>query len=236
MPPRNKNLTAHQLSSKLQYSPQGVPSFLRNLQAQVGGQLSAQRYGGAGDDEEPTIANQEEEDYDDGNVYNPDWDKGDSGDGRPPIPSRPPVPTRPPIPTRPGESSKPHGGRNGTPSEDEEDSGDEKPQIVVLKEGKHLSAREVEREKRRAQGLSDDEDDECSEKPSDEPPTKAKQSKTKSKTFSDPHVSTGAKPKVKRKIISEDVSKTGKEKNSEKPKKKKQKKETKLLSFGDGDD
>ncbi|KDN45327.1 hypothetical protein RSAG8_04914, partial [Rhizoctonia solani AG-8 WAC10335] len=33
MPPRSKDPTAHQLSSRLQYS-QGVPSFLRQLQAQ----------------------------------------------------------------------------------------------------------------------------------------------------------------------------------------------------------
>ncbi|CAE6479635.1 unnamed protein product [Rhizoctonia solani] len=230
MPPRSKDPTPHQLSSRLQYS-QGVPSFLRQLQAQVGGQLSSQRFGRGDDDEEPEIADE------DGNVYNPDWDKGESADGRPPIPSRPPVPSRPPIPTRPGGSEKPHGGRNGTPSEDEEDSGDEKPQIVVLKEGKHLSAKEVEREKRRGQGLSDEDEPESSEKPSGEYLVKVKQFKMKSQTFSDPHVSTGAKPKAKRKIVGEDVGSQGnKNKGLDKPKKKKQKKETKLLSFGDGED
>ncbi|CAE6473893.1 unnamed protein product [Rhizoctonia solani] len=228
MPPRNKGPTPHQLSSRLQYS-QGVPSFLRQLQAQVGGQLSSQRFG-QGDDEEPEIANMPSEE-EDGNVYNPDWDKDASTSGRPPVPSRPP------IPTRPGESSKPHGGRNGTPSEDEEDSGDEKPQIVVLKEGKHLSAKEVDREKRRAQGLSDEDEPEPNEKPSDQHSTKVKPPKAKSQTFSDPHVSTGAKPKAKRKIVGEAVGSEGnKDKNSAKPKKKKQKKETKLLSFGDGED
>ncbi|CCO35232.1 hypothetical protein RSOLAG1IB_12697 [Rhizoctonia solani AG-1 IB] len=166
----------------------------------------------------------------DGNVYNPDWDQDVSSGGRPPIPSRPP------IPTRPGESSKPNGGRNGTPSEDEEDSGDEKPQIVVLKEGKHLSAKDVEREKRRAQGLPDDES-EPDEKPSEAPSSKRKPAKTKPHTFSDPHVSTGAKPKAKRKIIGDGADGQGnKDKNSDKPKKKKPKKETKLLSFGEGED
>lgn len=52
---------------------------------------------------------------------------------------RPPIPTRPAIPERP----------EGDPGSGEEDDGDEAPQIVVLKEGKHLSEREVENEKRR---------------------------------------------------------------------------------------
>ncbi|KAG8958164.1 hypothetical protein FRC03_009386 [Tulasnella sp. 419] len=50
---------------------------------------------------------------------------------------------RPPIPTRP----------EGESSGDEEDP-DEKPQVVVLKEGRHLSAREAENEKRKAKGLA----------------------------------------------------------------------------------
>ncbi|KAJ1300078.1 hypothetical protein OPQ81_002560 [Rhizoctonia solani] len=234
MPPRGKGPTPHQLSSRLQYS-QGVPSFLRQLQGQIGGQLSSQRFGGRDDDEEPEVADMPPEE--EGNVYDPDWDKHASQGGRPPIPSRPPVPSRPPIPTRPGGSSKPNGGRNGTPSEDEEDSGDEKPQIVVLKEGKHLSAKEVEREKRRAQGLPDQDESELNEKSSEEPSTKVNPPKAKPQTFSDSHVTTGAKPKAKRKIIGGDVGSQGnKDNRSEKPKKKKQKKETKLLSFGDGED
>ncbi|CAE6466065.1 unnamed protein product [Rhizoctonia solani] len=230
MPPRSKGPTPHQISSRLQYS-QSAPAFLRQLQAQVGGQLSSQRNARGGDDDEPEIANTPP-DEEDGNVYNPDWDKDASSSGRPPVPSRPP------IPTRPGESSKPNGGRNGTPSEDEEDSGDEKPQIVVLKEGKHLSAKEVKREKRRAQGLPEDES-ETDEKSPEAPAAKSKSkpSKTKPQTFSDAHVSTGAKPKAKRKIIGDGAGNQGDtEKNSDKPKKKKPKKETKLLSFGEGED
>ena len=58
----------------------------------------------------------------------------DDGSGRPPIPKRPPIPQRP---------------RDQPGSEDEdEDEGDEKPQVVVLK-GKHLTAREVENERRK---------------------------------------------------------------------------------------
>jgi hypothetical protein len=57
----------------------------------------------------------------------------DDGSGRPPIPRRPPIPERP--------ASDPGSG--------DEDRGDEAPQVVVLKEGKHLSAREVENERRK---------------------------------------------------------------------------------------
>lgn len=62
---------------------------------------------------------------------NPEFE--DDGSGRPPIPRRPPIPVRP--------ASDPGSG--------EEDGGDEAPQVVVLKEGKHLSAWEVENEKRK---------------------------------------------------------------------------------------
>ena len=62
---------------------------------------------------------------------NPEFE--DDGSGRPPIPRRPPIPERP--------SSDPGSG--------DEDRDDEAPQVVVLKEGKHLSAREVENEKRK---------------------------------------------------------------------------------------
>jgi len=57
----------------------------------------------------------------------------DDGSGRPPIPRRPPIPQRP----------------SSDPGSEEDDRDDEAPQVVVLKEGKHLSAREVEIEKRK---------------------------------------------------------------------------------------
>uniref|UniRef100_A0A0W0EXI4 DUF4604 domain-containing protein n=1 Tax=Moniliophthora roreri TaxID=221103 RepID=A0A0W0EXI4_MONRR len=57
------------------------------------------------------------------------------GSGRPPIPRRP----RPPIPERPADN----------PGSEDEDDGDEKPQVVVLKEGKHLTEREVENIRRK---------------------------------------------------------------------------------------
>lgn len=68
-----------------------------------------------------------------------DWDDEfeDDGSGRPPIPVRPPIPERP----------------KDNPGSEDEDGGDEKPQIVVLKEGKHLTEREAQNEKRKGASL-----------------------------------------------------------------------------------
>lgn len=55
------------------------------------------------------------------------------GSGRPPIPQRPAVPERP----------------EGDIGSADEDDGDEKPQVVVLKQGKHLTEREAENERRK---------------------------------------------------------------------------------------
>ena len=54
------------------------------------------------------------------------------GSGRPPIPRRPSIPERP----------------EGDPGSAGEDDVDEAPQVVVLKEGKHLTAYEAENERR----------------------------------------------------------------------------------------
>ena len=51
---------------------------------------------------------------------------------------RPPIPKRPAIPERPAED----------PGSADEDDGDEKPQVVVLKQGKHLTEREAENVRR----------------------------------------------------------------------------------------
>ena|ERR1700731_2318066 len=53
-----------------------------------------------------------------------EWD----GTGRPPIPRRPPIPERP----------------ADDPGSADEEAGEEKPVVVVLKEGKHLTEREAE--------------------------------------------------------------------------------------------
>ena len=57
----------------------------------------------------------------------------DDGSGRPPIPVRPSIPERP----------------KDNPGSEDEGSDDEKPQVVVLKEGKHLTEREAENERRK---------------------------------------------------------------------------------------
>ena len=62
-----------------------------------------------------------------------DFDEWQASSGRPPIPRRPTPPERP----------------EGEVGSADEDSEDEKPQIVVLKEGKHMSERDVENEKRK---------------------------------------------------------------------------------------
>jgi hypothetical protein len=58
-----------------------------------------------------------------------EWD----GTGRPPIPQRPAIPQRP----------------DDDPGSADEDDRDEKPQVVVLKEGKHLTEREAENVRRK---------------------------------------------------------------------------------------
>ncbi|KAK0218340.1 hypothetical protein EDD85DRAFT_359097 [Armillaria nabsnona] len=59
------------------------------------------------------------------------------GSGRPPIPRRPAIPERP----------------ESQPGSEDEDDRDEKPQVVVLKEGKHLTEREAENVRRQEKGL-----------------------------------------------------------------------------------
>lgn len=71
-------------------------------------------------------------DADDAEDYNDDEEFEYTGEGRAPIPRRP----RPPIPERPADNPG---------SADEDDNfADEKPQVVVLKAGKHLTELEAE--------------------------------------------------------------------------------------------
>lgn len=64
-----------------------------------------------------------------------EFDEWQASSGRPPIPRRPSPPQRP----------------EDDPGSANEDDEDEKPQIVVLKEGKHMSQGEVENERRRGE-------------------------------------------------------------------------------------
>ncbi|KAG2075474.1 hypothetical protein BDR04DRAFT_1069901 [Suillus decipiens] len=71
-----------------------------------------------------------DEDEDEPQYYN-------DGSGRPPIPVRPAIPERP----------------DDDAGSIDEDDVDERPQVVVLKEGKHLTEREAENERRKEKGL-----------------------------------------------------------------------------------
>lgn len=73
----------------------------------------------------------EDEEYDE--EFEPD-----DGSGRPPIPRRPAIPERP----------------DDDPGSADEDDGDEKPQIVVLRPGKHLTEHEAENLRREGERVS----------------------------------------------------------------------------------
>lgn len=100
---------------------QNTPAFLLRLQNKMAG-VSAPE-----DEDEPKYEDDEFEDF-------------ARGSGRPPIPKRP-ADSRPAIPERPADD----------PGSADEDDGDEAPQVVVLKEGKHLTEREAENERRKGE-------------------------------------------------------------------------------------
>lgn len=150
------------------------------------------------------------------------------GDGRPPIPTRPDA----------------EGEREGYESEE---SGDEKPQVVVLREGKHLSEIDAENEKRKARGLPPLPDKNTLEE--DPVASSNTASKDQSKTQKDDKPMGGlafsssrsAKPGAKKRKAGEasegSLSAAATVPEAKKLKTKKAKKETKgLLSFGDGED
>ncbi|KAN0092622.1 protein of unknown function (DUF4604) domain containing protein [Tylopilus felleus] len=153
----------------------------------------------------------------------------DDGSGRPPIPVRPAIPERP--------SDDP-----GSASEDDED---EKPQVVVLKAGKHLTAREAENERRKEKGLpplpvSDDQ----STKQDDKKPNDATKSKQPAPSLSFSSSSTRSSTssnKLKRRIVTErddsgnegDKVKDKGDKVKRAPKKKSKREGKSLLSFGE---
>ncbi|GFZ51365.1 hypothetical protein JCM24511_09126 [Saitozyma sp. JCM 24511] len=134
-----KGLTRHQVSSGLTYVAQ-KPAFLQNFgqataTASASGPSDRGGRGGRGGDEA-------------------------SRDGREPLPERP----REGRWASGSDDEERHGGRAASGSEDEwgevyGGGGEDGPQVVVLKEGRHLSAEEVRRERRRAAG-----------KPSQSPP------------------------------------------------------------------
>lgn len=116
--------TNAQYKNKLAYNSGTQPAFLRALQARLSGKP------------DPTLRNRNGDDDDEDAG---DWEQLDSN--------------RPAIPRRPDDASQSAGAGNSKHDEDEEDFDDERPTVVVLKEGKHLTAFEVTNEKRRCTQL-----------------------------------------------------------------------------------
>lgn len=166
----------------------------------------------------------------------------DDGSGRPPIPVRPAIPERP----------------SDDPGSADEDDGDEKPQVVVLKAGKHLTEREAENERRKGlvvaclvvfrlrsrvlgieKGLlplpvSDDESTKQDNKQSLKDASKSKQTAPSLSFSSSNAKSSSSSNKLKRRIVTEgeDSGNEG-DKVKKAPKKKSKRGGKSLLSFGE---
>ncbi|TFK35565.1 hypothetical protein BDQ12DRAFT_687974 [Crucibulum laeve] len=138
---------------------------------------------------------------------------------------RPPIPKRPAIPERPDED----------PGSADEDDGDEKPQVVVLREGKHLSEREVQNIKRQDKGLAplpDPEDIVAKLKlpePSKDTPSGSK-TQPQGLSFSSGKASSKSS---KRKAVGQPEDDKDEPKDKKLGKKKPKKASKTLLSFGD---
>ncbi|TBU33603.1 hypothetical protein BD311DRAFT_712819 [Dichomitus squalens] len=147
----------------------------------------------------------------------------DDGSGRPPIPKRPAIPERP----------------DGEPGSADEDDLDEKPQVVVLRQGKHLTEREVENERRKAKGLpplpepTEDGSATAKDEPSEE------SASAESKASKQPGLSFGTSSKAKgakRKAVGDgrdDADKLKPDVAVKATKKKAKKQDKKLLSFAE---
>ncbi|KAI5119114.1 hypothetical protein M0805_007861 [Coniferiporia weirii] len=165
-----------------------------------------------------------------------EFDEWQSKSGRPPIPRRPSPPQRP----------------EDDPGSADEDALDEKPQVVVLKEGKHMTAREAENEKRKAKGLPPIPDEpqgregDSTEEANRGLKEKAKSTeKDSSKSASLSFSSSGASSSVrsagkKRKTVGDDqddiANREKADKKTKKTSKIKKAKTGTLLSFGDEND
>ncbi|KAH9481765.1 hypothetical protein JR316_0006292 [Psilocybe cubensis] len=177
-------------------------------------------------------------DEDDAETYNQgDDDEFEyTGEGRAPIPRRP----RPAIPERPADDP-------GSADEDEEFA-DEKPQVVVLKAGKHLTEFEAENIRRAEKGLPpllSPEEKAAAEKTASEEKSGREVSSSSSKSASQglsfssssKPGTAGAKPNKRKAVGQLDELKAelkSKEKAPKTSSSKKAKKQSKtLLSFGD---
>ncbi|KAJ3793156.1 hypothetical protein GGU11DRAFT_732253 [Lentinula aff. detonsa] len=220
---RPKSPTRVQLSSRLAYENK-IPKFLQRLKNQVEGKIDASSY----DDDD-------EEAPDHGGYNDDEFEYMNDGSGRPPIPRRPRSSSprrreqRPPIPTRP----------DNDPGSADEDSDDEKPQVVVLKAGKHLSEREAENERRKERGLpplpEPDKTDSTISLNNKSQSAKNKESKSlsfSSKSSSSTNKSSNNFNALKRKVLGGGVHDDEEDNDEGRDSSKKKEKRT-LLSFGD---
>ncbi|KAI5455355.1 hypothetical protein NCC49_000169 [Naganishia albida] len=132
----NNTQSKGQFSRGLTYQEQHVPAFLQKLRAQVNGGNTGPRRSGDDDDESPHVV--------DRRSASPPASRG----GRETLPERPREGK-----WAEGSDDEEQGGKKRK-GDDEDDEwaqryggGDDAPQIVVLNEGKHLSAEEVKRVK-----------------------------------------------------------------------------------------
>ncbi|EMD31277.1 hypothetical protein CERSUDRAFT_89133 [Gelatoporia subvermispora B] len=138
------------------------------------------------------------------------------------------VRAKPPVPERPESDA-------GSADEDDED---ERPQVVVLREGKHLSEREAENERRKAKGLSPLPEAATAPVPENGKTSSREQpasKKTQSQSLAFSSGSSGPKRgSAKRKAVGDaDDETAGEAKPAASTKKKPKKAQKKLLSFGD---
>ncbi|KAG6827617.1 hypothetical protein H0H92_011074 [Tricholoma furcatifolium] len=154
--------------------------------------------------------------------YDDEFEYDDSG--------RPPIPRRPAIPERPEDD----------PGSADEDDGDEKPQVVVLKEGKHLTAHEAENIRRKEKGLppladpntpKEDSDSKATSSTTKESTSSGRKSKSVAGSLSFSSSKGNAKTTTNKRKAIGDIE--GVEKNDAPSKKKAKKTSKKLLSFGD---
>ncbi|KIM84988.1 hypothetical protein PILCRDRAFT_5990 [Piloderma croceum F 1598] len=217
MPPRDP--TNAQISSRLSYA-QNTPSFLLKLQNRIAGIPS--------DEPEPSEYSGSGYGYGHGGGGDGEGEFYDDGSGRPPIPQRPAIPERP---------------EDDPGSADEDDDGDEKPQVVVLREGKHLTEREAENVRRKERGLPPLPDPKAIpskllEEANTSNPTPKPKTQTPSLSFSSSKDGSSKTTSGKRKAIGDadaEEDKPGTKKGSQQQQKKKKAKKAgkTLLSFGD---
>ncbi|WVQ72716.1 hypothetical protein IAR50_002276 [Cryptococcus sp. DSM 104548] len=153
--------------------------------------------------------------------------------GAPPASSSSGRPGREALPERPSEGEWARGSDDEDDEEEDEWSralggdGDEGPQVVVLKEGRHMSRDEIERERRRARGEKTPPLEEAKKDAPKDPSTKADKG-PKRPVIPKPNLN-------KRKLVGNDPEegKADEKKNDGAEKKKKKKAKKGLLSFNE---